>query len=73
MNLVPIDVERLSEARLRRGMLRKELAAAAGISTRTLYRALREGRVGVVSARRMAKVLGLRLPELTGAAAPKAD
>lgn len=59
-----LDIEKVERARLRQGLYRYEVAAAARLGKSTVYQALRTGHVGIKVARAIAGALGLDLADL---------
>lgn len=66
-NSVVLDSVRLNVLRLRKGLLRGELAAVAGINATSCSHALNRKPVGVLVARKLAKAVGVELDELIAA------
>ena len=62
--LIALDVYALEHARLRKGLLRKEVGQEAGIALSSVSRAFNGGLVGVRVARAIAHVLDLDLEGL---------
>ena len=61
---IALDVEKLNRARLRKGLLQKDVAREAGIGMSTCWRAFSTGQAGIKAARAIARVLGLDLATL---------
>jgi DNA-binding XRE family transcriptional regulator len=62
--LLILDARKIEERRARMGLLRGELAKRADVHANTLYRMLNGQPVGLVSARKVSKALGVHVGSL---------
>ena len=62
--LVYLDTGKLEEARIKKGLFKREVAKAAGVGESSAYEAFSTGKCGVRVARKIAKALGLELGDL---------